>query len=62
MAVRSKSNQAEEAVMKLSQLLRYILYQTDQDKIPLEKEIENLRDYINLQQMRLTSQQVYIFR
>lgn len=55
--VRSKSDQAEEAVMKLSQLLRYILYQTDQDKISLTKEIDNLRDYITLQQMRLSTQQ-----
>ncbi len=59
--VRSKSDQAEEAVMKLSHLLRYILYQTDQDKIPLDKEIENLRDYISLQQMRLTTQQRFLF-
>src|SRR6185369_16889476 len=59
--VRSKSDQAEEAVMKLSQLLRYILYQTDQDKILLDKEIENLRDYISLQKMRLSSQQNVTF-
>jgi hypothetical protein len=52
--VRSKSDNAEEAVMKLSQLLRYILYQTQQDKTDLDKEIDNLRDYISLQQMRLT--------
>jgi hypothetical protein len=55
--VRSKSEQAEEAVMKLSQLLRYILYQTNQDKISLEKELENLHDYVTLQQMRLTDHQ-----
>ena len=54
--VRSKADNAEEAVLKLSQLLRYILYQTDQDKISLDKEMENLRDYINLQKMRLTDQ------
>ncbi len=52
--VRSKSDRAEEAIIKLSQLLRYILYQTDQEKIALEKEIENLKDYISLQQMRLS--------
>jgi Histidine kinase len=55
--VRSKSDQAEEAIMKLSQLLRYILYQTDQDEILLTKEIDNLRDYIALHQMRLAIQQ-----
>ncbi|NOT77350.1 MAG: sensor histidine kinase [Cyclobacteriaceae bacterium] len=55
--VRSKSDQAEEAVIKLSQLLRYILYQTDLEKVALEKEIQNLKDYISLQQMRLTEHQ-----
>jgi hypothetical protein len=55
--VRSKSDQAEEAVMKLSQLLRYILYQTNQEKISLDKELDNLQDYVVLQQMRLTEQQ-----
>jgi hypothetical protein len=55
--VRSKSDQAEEAVMKLSQLLRYILYQTNQEKISLDKELENLKDYVTLQQMRLTGHQ-----
>ncbi len=55
--VRSKSDQAEEAVVKLSQLLRYILYQTNQDKISLEKELDNLKDYVALQQMRLAGHQ-----
>src|SRR6185369_13982184 len=59
--VRSKSDQAEEAVMKLSQLLRYILYQTSQEKIELEKEIQHLKDYVSLQQMRLTEHQNIIF-
>jgi Histidine kinase len=59
--VRSKSDQAEEAVMKLSQLLRYILYQTTQEKVVLEKEIQNLKDYVSLQQMRLTEHQNFLF-
>ena len=59
--VRSKSDQAETAVIKLSQLLRYILYQTNQDKVPLIKEIENLKDFIGLQQMRLNNDQSVTF-
>jgi sensor histidine kinase YesM len=53
--IRSKSDQAEEAVVKLSQLLRYILYGTSQDLVPLEKEVENMEDFISLQQMRLSN-------
>lgn len=59
--VRSKSDQAEEAVMKLSQLLRYILYQTDHDRVPLGKEIDHLKDFISLQQMRLTQNESMSF-
>lgn len=59
--VRSKSDQAEEAVVRLSHLLRYILYQTDLERIPLVKEIENMRDYVLLQQMRLTEHQNLVF-
>ena len=51
--VRSKSDQAEPAVVKLSQLLRYVLYQSNQETVSLEKELEHLADYVMLQKMRL---------
>jgi hypothetical protein len=53
--VRSKSESAEPALLKLSQLLRYILYQTNSEFVPLEKEVEHLKDYISLEQMRLAN-------
>lgn len=53
--VRSKADNAEEAVVKLSHLLRYILYQTDRDKVDLEPELNHLRDFIELQKMRIES-------
>lgn len=55
--VRSRSDRAEEAVIKLSQLLRYILYQTNDDKVLLSKEIENLGDLVSLQKMRLVNEE-----
>lgn len=55
--VRTKSDHAETAIVKLSQLLRYILYQTHQDYVSLDKEVENLKDFINLQEMRLSNRQ-----
>lgn len=53
--VRSKSENAEDAVVKLSHLLRYILYQTETDQVDLEKEIKHLTDFIELQKMRLAN-------
>ncbi|MBI3218711.1 MAG: histidine kinase [Bacteroidetes bacterium] len=51
--VRSKSDQAEDSLVKLSQLLRYILYQTTSEKVELSRELEHLSGYIELQKMRL---------
>jgi LytS/YehU family sensor histidine kinase len=59
--VRSKSEHAETAVVKLSHLLRYILYQTNESKVSLEKEIEHLTDYVSLQQMRLVKTDSVVF-
>ncbi len=53
--VRTKSDLAEDAVVKLSQLLRYILYQTASDKVDLKKELDHLLDFVELQKMRLTN-------
>lgn len=49
----SQSPKAPEMVLRLSNLLRYILYETDQHFVPLKKEIEVVQDYIALQQIQL---------
>ncbi|MBN2275589.1 MAG: histidine kinase [Bacteroidales bacterium] len=48
-----KSEKTSEAIVKLSQLMRYVIYDTDKDKVPLSKEIEYIRNYIELEQLRL---------
>lgn len=58
---RQKSEKTEDAVVKLSQLLRYMIYQTSNDKVPLEQEIEHLNNYISLQKMRLTDKDLVEF-
>ena len=49
---RLKSNQIEPSLIKLSHLMRYMLYDSDQDTISLEKELEYLHSYIDLQHLR----------
>lgn len=49
---RKKSDLLEPSLIKLSALLRYMLYETDEDKVLLEKEIEYLKSYIELQSQR----------
>lgn len=51
--VRSKSDDAPEAVITLSELMRYMLYETDENEVALEKELNYIRNYIDLQRLRL---------
>jgi sensor histidine kinase YesM len=51
--VYKKSEDAPEAVMKLSSIMRYMLYDATSDKVLLEKEIEYLKSFIELQKLRL---------
>jgi two-component system, LytTR family, sensor kinase len=50
--VYRKSDDAPEAVMKLSSIMRYMLYDSASPKVPLEKELEYLKSYIELQNLR----------
>ncbi|HEX5171448.1 MAG TPA: histidine kinase [Cyclobacteriaceae bacterium] len=46
------SPKSPEIVLKLSGLLRFMIYESNVARIPLSKEIELLRDYISLEQLR----------
>lgn len=49
---RQRSDKLEPALIQLSDMMRYMLYDTQGRKIPLEKEIAYLQSYISLQQLR----------
>lgn len=44
--------EARNALHKFSEMLRYQLYECNGDKIPVEKEISYLQDYVDLQKLR----------
>lgn len=46
------SKDAPEVVLKLSDLLNYMLYECSADTVPLEKEVRLVRDYIALEKIR----------
>jgi sensor histidine kinase YesM len=50
--VRIKSNDLEPTVMKLSSLMHYMLYETDEEKVVVKSEAEYLQAYIDLQKQR----------
>lgn len=47
-----KSDNAPKAVLKLSQLLRYMIEETGHNTVPLEQEVIYLNNFIELQKMR----------
>ncbi|HEY2722985.1 MAG TPA: histidine kinase [Chitinophagaceae bacterium] len=49
---RKRSEQLEPLLIKLSELMRYILYDSDEKKVSLSKEVEYLKSYIDLQNLR----------
>lgn len=49
---RKRSDQLEPSLIKLSSLMRYMLYEADEDKVALDKEVDYLQSYIDLQQQR----------
>ncbi|MDP1621835.1 MAG: sensor histidine kinase [Bacteroidales bacterium] len=51
--VYKKSEDAPEAVMKMSAIMRYMLYDATTDNVLLEKEIEYLKSFIELEKLRL---------
>ena len=52
--VRLNSDELEPTIHKLSSLMQYMLYETDEEKVLLQSEIENLQSYIDLQQQRFS--------
>lgn len=52
---RRRPEMVEPVVIKLSELMRYMLYETNDSSVPLEKEALYLESYIELQKIRFGS-------
>lgn len=48
-----KSDKTPDAVLQLSDLMRHMLYESEKEEVALEKEVEYLQNYIQLQKLRL---------
>ena len=48
-----KSNDAPDAVIMLSELMRYMLYKANNDKVLLKDELQYIENYIKLQRIRI---------
>jgi two-component system LytT family sensor kinase len=47
-----KSDTTPEAILKLSEIMRYMLYESNDNKVDLAKELQYLQNYIDLQKIR----------
>ncbi len=47
-----KSDQAPEIVIKLSEMMRYMLYECNEKRVPLEKEVNYIQNYLDLEALR----------
>ncbi|MEC3881583.1 sensor histidine kinase [Parapedobacter sp. 10938] len=54
-----KSEKAPEAILKLSEIMRYMLYDSNVKAVLLEQEINYLENYIELQKLRF-KEEVYV--
>lgn len=50
--VRLKSEELESTILKLSSLLHYMLYETDEERVLLKNEVDYLQSYVDLQKLR----------
>ena len=50
--IDKKNEEARNALHRFSEMLRYQLYECNGEKIPVEKEMSYLNDYVNLQRLR----------
>lgn len=51
-----KSDKAPEIVIKLSEMMRYMLYECNERRVPLYKEVNYIRNYLDLEELRQSGQ------
>jgi sensor histidine kinase YesM len=51
-----KSDKAPEMVIKLSEMMRYMLYECNERRVPLQKEVNYIQNYLDLEQLRQSGQ------
>lgn len=57
LALGEESPKAAEGVQKLSEMMRFMLQENTADKIPLERELKYIHDYIDFQRLRIADKE-----
>jgi two-component system LytT family sensor kinase len=56
-----KSDKAPEIVIKLSEMMRYMLYESNERRVPLQKEVNYIQNYLALEALRQSGQADIVF-
>ncbi len=48
------TEEAKESIIRLSKLMRHLLYDSEVDKIPIQKEFDFIRNYVDLMRLRFS--------
>ncbi len=51
-----KSDQATSVIMKLSNIMRYMIYESNKHSVRITQEMDYIRDYLDLEMIRLNNQ------
>lgn len=62
MANRSDTPELADGIDKLSQLMRYMLYDSNSDTVLLDRELEYIRSFIEIQKLRLSEDDDFIIQ
>ncbi|MBI1306039.1 MAG: hypothetical protein GC181_05435 [Bacteroidetes bacterium] len=55
LAIREKAESTSTGILRLAGMMRYVVYDTANDFVAIGKEIQYMRDYIELQELRLST-------
>ncbi|MFD2201192.1 sensor histidine kinase [Shivajiella indica] len=55
-ALHENAERTSEGIQKLGDMMRFMLHENNQDKIPVEREKEYLMNYVDLQNLRIKGQ------
>jgi len=56
--INEKSPNASLALNKLSDIMRYVVYDSEKDMVPLQDEIDYIENYISLQKLRMPNEEI----
>ena len=60
MAQKKGNDELADGVSKLSGMMRYMIYESDTEKVYLQKEIDYLKDYVALNKLRFADSEVAV--